>query len=122
MKTPGPDHPITITENAKRVVIRAAGQVIADTRQALTLAEAAYPPVQYIPRSDIDMSLLERSTHATTCPFKGQAAYFSIRVDGAAPIENAAWSYETPHPAVASIAGHLAFYPPIVDSIEELDD
>ena len=68
-KVPGPDHPITIAANPARVVVSVAGRIIADTRAALTLREAAYPPVQYIPRRDVDMSLLDRTSHATYCPF-----------------------------------------------------
>lgn len=114
MKQPGPDHPISIAPTDGRVVARRGGIVIADTRQALTLREAGYPPVQYIPRSDTRMDLLTRSTHQTHCPYKGDAAYYSLD----AGAENAVWTYEAPFPVVAAIAGHLAFYPNKVDSIE----
>ena len=118
MRVPGPDHPITIEQNPKRVVVRFHGTKIADTRRALTLREASYPAVQYIPREDVDMAALTRTTHASHCPFKGDAAYFSIRVgDRDAP--NAVWSYEHPYDAVAPIRAHLAFYPDRVDAIEE---
>ena len=118
MKVPGPDHPITITRNTGRVRVTFAGKVIADSTRALTLKEADYPPVQYIPREDADMGLLKATTHVTICPYKGEASYFSIAVDGRVS-ENAVWSYETPYPAMAEIAGHLAFYPSRVDKIEE---
>lgn len=118
MKTPGPDHPIHIAPNPRRVVVRAGGRVLADTRCALTLTEAAYPPVQYVPRADVDMTRLVKSEHATACPFKGGATYYSIESERGRA-ENAAWSYETPHDAVAAIAGHLAFYPGRIDSLEE---
>jgi uncharacterized protein (DUF427 family) len=114
MKLPGPDHPITIEPTKGRVVVKAGGRVLADSRAALSLREAAYPPVQYIPRKDADMSLLKPSTHTTHCPYKGDCSYFDI----AGGAENAVWSYEQPYPAVAEIAGHLAFYPNRVDSIE----
>lgn len=117
-RIPGPDHPITIERNAKRIVIRAGGVVIADTSNALTLREANYPPVQYIPRSDVQMSQLERTDHATYCPYKGECSYYSILAGGERAI-NAVWTYETPYDAVAEIAGHLAFYPTRVDSISE---
>ena len=117
VKTPGPDHPITIEPNPKRIVVSAAGRVIADTRAALTLREASYPPVQYIPRKDVNMSLLERTDHATYCPYKGECAYYSIPAGGERGV-NAVWTYEAPHEAVAAIAGHLAFYPDRV-TIEE---
>jgi uncharacterized protein (DUF427 family) len=113
MKIPGPDHPISIDPAPGRVVVKAGGKTIADTHAALTLREAAYPPVQYVPRKDADMSALTRSDHKTYCPYKGDCSYYSL--PGA---ENAVWTYETPYPAVAEIAGHLAFYPNRVDSIE----
>jgi uncharacterized protein (DUF427 family) len=118
MKLPGPDHPITIEPNPARVLVSVAGRVIADTRAALTLREASYPPVQYIPRKDVDMSLLQRTEHATYCPFKGDCAYYSIPLGGARSA-NAVWTYETPFAAVAEIKDHLAFYPERVDAIEE---
>jgi uncharacterized protein (DUF427 family) len=118
VRIPGPDHPITVAPNPARVVVSLGGRVIADTRRALTLQEADYPPVQYVPRDDVDMSLLERTSHATYCPFKGDCAYFSISLGGERS-RNAVWTYEAPYPAVAAIKDHLAFYPSRVDSIEE---
>ncbi|HEX6002257.1 MAG TPA: DUF427 domain-containing protein [Hyphomicrobiaceae bacterium] len=118
MKLPGPEHQITIEPNPQRVRVIFNGHVVADTRRALSLREAAYPPVQYIPRADIDMSVFQRSTHASRCPYKGEASYYSLRVNGCRS-ENAAWSYEVPYPAVAAIKDHLAFYPDRVASIEE---
>lgn len=118
MKIPGPDHPITIAKNDKRVRVTFAGQAIADTRRAFTLREASYKPVFYIPRSDADMSLLKRTDHQTHCPYKGDASYFSIVADGRSA-ENAVWSYEQPFPAVGEIRNYLAFYPDRVDAIEE---
>jgi uncharacterized protein (DUF427 family) len=107
--TPSAQHPITIKPNPKRVVVSVAGHVIADTRHALTLQEATYPPVAYIPRADVDMSLLQRTDHATYCPYKGEAAYYSIPVGGER-CTNAVWTYEKASPAVAAISGFLAFY------------
>jgi uncharacterized protein (DUF427 family) len=115
---PGPDHPITIERNPNRVVISVAGHVIADTRDALTLRESTYPPVQYVPREDVDLTLFERTDHATYCPYKGDCRYFSIPVGGKRSI-NAVWTYEEPYAAVAAIKDHLAFYPDRVDAIEE---
>jgi uncharacterized protein (DUF427 family) len=118
MKLPGPDHPITISPNPKRVRVTAGDIVIADTAHALTLKEARYPAVQYIPREDANMALLERTARTTHCPYKGDANYFSIRADGKS-LENAIWTYEAPFPAMTEIAGHLAFYPDKV-TIEEV--
>jgi uncharacterized protein (DUF427 family) len=84
----------------------------------LTLRETTYPPVQYIPRKDVDMALLERTDHATYCPYKGECAYYSVPIGGERSV-NAVWSYEAPYAAVAAIKGHVAFYPDRVDAIEE---
>lgn len=118
IKIPGPDHPITIERDAKRIVVTVAGRVVADTRDALTLREASYPPVQYIPRKDVDGALLERTAHATYCPYKGDCSYYSIPLGGARSV-NAVWSYEAPYAAVAAIKDYVAFYPDRVDAIEE---
>lgn len=108
MKQPGPDHPITVEAWAGRVTVAFAGRPVADTTRALVLEEAGYPPVFYVPRADADMGLLTRTAHATHCPYKGDAGYFSI--EGGPAGENAVWSYESPYPAVAAIKDHLAFY------------
>jgi uncharacterized protein (DUF427 family) len=118
VKIPGPDHPITIERNANRVIVKVAGRVVADTREALTLHEASYPAVQYIPRKDVDMTLLERTDHVTYCPYKGDCAYYNIPAGGERSI-NAVWTYEEPYAAVAAIKDHVAFYPDRVDAIEE---
>jgi uncharacterized protein (DUF427 family) len=113
MKIPGPDHPITIAEHAGHVIVRAGGQVIADTNRALSLKEASYPAVFYIPREDANMDLLTRTDHQTHCPYKGDASYFSLPTGEEG--RNAVWTYETPHDAVSPIRDHLAFYPDKVD-------
>jgi uncharacterized protein (DUF427 family) len=118
MKLPGPDHPITITHNPKRIRVTADGVVIAETTQALTLKEASYPAVQYVPRGDAKMDLLKRSERVTHCPYKGDANYYSV-VAGGRTLDNAIWTYEMPFPAMAEISGHLAFYPDKV-KIEEV--
>ncbi len=118
VRIPGPDHPITIEPSAERVVVKVAGKVIADSREALSLREATYPPVLYIPRKDVDMTALERTDHATYCPFKGDCSYYSIRAGGERSV-NAVWTYEAPYEAVAAIKEHLAFYPNRVDAIEK---
>ncbi len=120
VRIPGPDHPITIEKTPQRVRVTIAGKTIADSRDALTLREASYPPVQYVPRKDVDFALLERTTHTSHCPYKGDASYYSI-APGGTRSENAVWTYETPNPAVAQIKEHVAFYPNRVDAIELLD-
>lgn len=118
MKLPGPDHPITITQNPRRVRVTAGDVVIAESTKALTLKEAKYPAVQYVPRDDANMALLERTDRTTHCPYKGDASYYSIKADGKT-LDNAIWTYETPFPAMTEISGHLAFYPDKV-KIEEV--
>jgi uncharacterized protein (DUF427 family) len=113
-----PDHPITIERNPSRVVVSIGSTVLGDSRDALILREAGYPAVHYIPRKDVDMTLLERSAHTTYCPYKGDCGYFSIPLGGERAI-NAVWTYEAPYDAVAAIRNHLAFYPKRVDAIEE---
>jgi uncharacterized protein (DUF427 family) len=114
MKLPGLDHPIDIVPTKGRVIVKRGGVVIAESSRALTLKEASYPPVQYIPRADVRMDLLARSAHSTHCPYKGDAAYYHLEGGD----ENTVWSYEVPYAAVEVIAGHIAFYPNKVDSIE----
>ena len=111
IKIPGPDHPISVERDSSRVVVSLAGRVIADTREALTLSEARYPTVQYIPRKDVDMTLLARSDRTTYCPYKGDASYFSIPLGGERSID-AVWT------AVADIKDRLAFYSDRVDAID----
>jgi len=118
VKEPSPDHRITIERSAKRVRVTFAGKVIADTTQALTLYEAGYRPVHYIPRADADMSVLKPSANQTYCPYKGDASYFTIHADGR-NADNAAWSYEQPFPAMAAINDYLAFYASRIDKFEE---
>jgi uncharacterized protein (DUF427 family) len=113
-KIPGSDHPITIESHSERVTVKVGGRVIADSADALALTEANYRPVLYIPPKDIDFALLERSTHTTYCPYKGDCSYYSIPSGGIRSV-NAAWVYEAPFEAVAEIKDHLAFYPDRVD-------
>ena len=114
-KIPGPEHPITIEPAGTRVVARVGTQIVADSTRALTLREASYPPVQYIPLEDVDQTLLTASATQTYCPYKGDASYYNITADGGRP--DAVWSYREPYDAVAGIAGHVAFYADQVDIV-----
>ena len=116
VKIPGPNHPISIEANPSRIVVRIGGKIIADTRHALTLREASYPPVQYIPRRDVDMTALTRSEHTSYCPYKGDASYYDIPAGGDRS-RNAVWTYEDPFAAMAQIKDYVAFYPDRVDEI-----
>lgn len=115
---PSAEHPITVAPTGHRVVVRIGGEVIADTGAALTLQEATYPAVQYIPMSDVAADRLVRSDTSTYCPFKGDAGYYDVSVGSdtdAVTVADAVWTYEQPYPAVAAIAGHVAFYPDKAD-------
>lgn len=109
---------IKIRKAAGTWVVRAGGAVLGESKNALELTEGDYPPVIYFPREDIGMAFLDASEQTSHCPFKGDAAYFSI-VTKSNVIKNAAWSYESPNADVAEIAGHLAFYPNLV-AVEKL--
>lgn len=115
--TPGPDHPITVAANPRRVRVKAFGHVIGDSDDVLTLTEASLAPVQYFPREDIETGFLSKSPKVSECPYKGQATYYSMLIDGEL-IENVAWSYEAPYPAMEAIRGRLAFYPDKVEIYE----
>lgn len=114
MLKPGPDHPITIAPAGERIRICFAGQIVAESADALVLREASYPPVYYLPRADARMPHFAPSEKRTYCPYKGDCSYFSLQAGGEIA-ENAVWSYERPYEAVAEIAGHLAFYPEKVE-------
>jgi uncharacterized protein (DUF427 family) len=115
---PGPDHPITVAANPNRVVVTAGGQVVASSTRSLTLREAKYPAVHYIPMAEVDQSLLERTATETYCPYKGDASYYSIKA-GTETSVDAVWVYESPYAPVAEIKDHVAFYPDRVEAITE---
>ena len=110
-KIPDSAHPITINPTGSRVTVRVGGVTVADTDRALSLAEASYPVVQYIPIEDVDQSLLDRTTTQTYCPYKGDASYYSVKIPDGTTETDVIWAYEHPYPSVAEIAGHVAFYP-----------
>ncbi|OBI45942.1 hypothetical protein A5707_22445 [Mycobacterium kyorinense] len=118
---PSTGHPITITPTQGRVRVRVNGEIVADTRAALGLREATIPVVQYIPFDDVVQGLLTRTDTTTYCPFKGEANYYSVTTAAGDTVYDAIWTYEQPHPAVAAIAGHVAFYPDKADISVEAD-
>jgi uncharacterized protein (DUF427 family) len=121
MLQPSPEHPITVTPTGSRVVVRVSGRVVADSANALTLQEADYPAVQYIPMDDVDKAVLRPTETTSYCPFKGDASYYSVDLDGDV-VSDVIWSYQNPYPAVAEIAGHTAFYPDRADiTVAEAD-
>jgi uncharacterized protein (DUF427 family) len=117
-RRPAADAGITVAPNPNRVIVRLGGAIVADTTRALVMRAPGTPDQQYIPRADVDMTRLVRTAHVTHCPYKGNASYWSIQ-GGPRTVENAVWSYETPHDDMASISGYLAFYTDRVDAIEE---
>ena len=110
MKIPGPDHPITVTPAVTRWRVKYAGHVIADSADAVVLQESTYPPVVYFPRKDVSMEYFGRTEHTSHCPYKGDASYYTVTMDGQIA-ENGVWTYETPYPAMEAITERLAFYP-----------
>jgi uncharacterized protein (DUF427 family) len=108
---PTASHPITVEPTGKHVTVRVNGEVVAETDNALTLQESTYPAVQYIPRNDVVQNVLSSSDTTTYCPFKGDASYYTVTTSVGDVVEDAIWTYEQPYPAVADIAGHVAFYP-----------
>jgi uncharacterized protein (DUF427 family) len=111
VKIPDASHPIIISPTGTRVTVRIGGTVIAETDDALSLAEASYPVVQYIPLTDVDQSLLDRTTTQTYCPYKGDASYYTVTTPDGGTEKDVIWTYERPYPSVSEIAGHVAFYP-----------
>ena len=114
VKVPGPDHPITVVGHGGRVQALYNGHLIADSGDVLVLKEASYKAVAYFPRRDVEMGFLAATRLDTYCPYKGHASYFTISMDGRIA-ENAVWSYESPHPAMAIIKDRVAFYPHFVE-------
>jgi uncharacterized protein (DUF427 family) len=107
-------HTVTITPSDRHVEVRLGGALLANSDRPLLLDETGLPTRYYVPRADVRMELLHHVDHSTHCPFKGDASYWSVTVDGVTH-DRVAWSYESPIPAAAAIAGHLCFYPERVD-------
>ena len=112
---PSASHPITVEPTGRHVSVRINGEVVADTDEALTLQEATYPAVLYVPLQDVVAQRLRPSGTETYCPFKGDASYYHVVTEAGATIDDAIWTYQQPYPAVAAIAGHVAFYPDKAD-------
>lgn len=104
-----PDHTITVRSRDGRVRVTSGDLVLAETQEALELSEANYPPVLYIPFSDIDFGALTRTATTTHCPFKGEATYWQVGLPGDLG-QDVMWAYERPFDEMAEIAGHGAFY------------
>jgi len=100
---------ITVSEPVVAVRIEVDGVLVAETAHARVLQEGSLPPRYYVPRGDVRTDLLVPTDHTTTCPFKGNASYWSVELDSGRH-ENIVWSYEDPIPEMAEIAGLLCFY------------
>jgi uncharacterized protein (DUF427 family) len=108
-------HPITVEPTGTHITVRINDEIVADTHDALTLQESTYPAVQYIPLRDVVSDRLRRSDTETYCPYKGDASYYHVVTAAGDTVDDAIWTYENPYPAVAQIAGHVAFYPDKAD-------
>lgn len=111
IKEPSAGHPITIEPTKGRVRVHVNGELVADSTAALSLQEASLPLVQYIPLADVVQDRLTRTDTTSYCPFKGEAGYYSVTTTAGETVQDAIWTYQQPYPAVAAIAGHVAFYP-----------
>ena len=111
------EHNITIDAAGHEITLSCNGKEIGRSARALILQEPPLVAVYYIPRDDIYNSFLEPSDHKTTCPFKGDANYFNLNVDGER-FENAAWSYEAPNDDVIEIKDFIAFLDSVVTITE----
>jgi uncharacterized protein (DUF427 family) len=116
IREPTAEHPITVEPTGRHVTVRVNGEVVAETDAALTLQESTYPAVQYVPLADVTAAALSRSDTSTYCPYKGDASYYDVTAAGDT-VADVIWTYEQPYPAVASIAGHVAFYPDKADVV-----
>ncbi|HVA75165.1 MAG TPA: DUF427 domain-containing protein [Acidimicrobiales bacterium] len=103
-------HTINIVPSKAHVEVRLDGNLLASTDRAMRLEETGLPPRYYLPRDDVRMDLLRSTSFHTTCPFKGEASYFSVEIDGRTH-DGIVWSYETPKPEASDIGGMLSFYP-----------
>jgi uncharacterized protein (DUF427 family) len=111
VREPSADHPITVEPTGRHVEVRVNGEVVAESDEALTLRESTYPAVQYIPMRDVAQNVLKPSSTTTYCPYKGDASYYSVASSSGDTVTDVIWTYQQPFPAVADIAGHVAFYP-----------
>lgn len=114
MRTPDASHPLSSTHTPRRVQALYEGHLIADSIHAVVLSEGDEPDAYYFPREDVEMEVMAKTDHVTDCAYKGRASYWSILRDGHWA-ENAAWSYENPHPAAEELRGLIAFDPEEVD-------
>jgi uncharacterized protein (DUF427 family) len=103
-----PDRDIRITPSGETITVRFAGRIVAQTADALDMAEGRYPIRVYVPVADVDPTVLKASSHHTTCPFKGVASYYSLKAEDETA-ENAVWYYPDPCPQVAAIKDRVAF-------------
>ena len=103
-------HTITITPTDAHVEVHLGDTLLASTDHALLLDETGLPTRYYLPKEDVRMDLFRSTDFHTTCPFKGEASYWTAEVDGQT-YDGIVWGYETPIPGREAIAGHLSFYP-----------
>ena len=107
-------HTVTISPTDAHVEVRLEGELLAATDRALRLEETGLPARYYLPKDDVRMDLLRPTSFRTTCPFKGEASYWSADVGGQSH-DGIVWAYESPIDAVPELSGHVSFYPNRVD-------
>lgn len=105
-----PGHRIDIEPTPAHVEVRVGGELLASTDRAVVLHETGLPDRYYLPKADARMDLLRPTSFHTTCPWKGEASYWSLEMDGRT-LDGVVWAYETPLEAARDIAGMLSFYP-----------
>jgi len=105
-----PGHTISIVPTAVHVEVRLGDRLLAETDRAMKLDEAGLPARYYLPPDDVQMDLLRPTTFHTVCPFKGEASYWSLDIDGET-YDGIVWSYEAPTAQAAEVKGMLSFYP-----------
>jgi uncharacterized protein (DUF427 family) len=109
-----PGHTVTITPADLHVEVHVDGVKVAETDHPALLEETGMPTRYYLPREDVRMDLMRATSFTTQCPFKGDASYWTLELDGKVH-DGIVWTYETPIPAAAGIAGLLSFYNDRVD-------
>ena len=98
-----------------RIKAMAGDSVVAESGNVIRLEEGGLPPVYYVPKADVRGELLTPTNHSTHCGLKGNASYYTLRLDDGREFENAVWQYASPKPGLEELADRVAFYGHVVD-------